>query len=95
MRLPFVAIPALCAMLGACSEFPELDQVIDNTSRDAPFPKLVPIHTITSSVPDSQIRPDATLDIEMRVSRLRARAARLKGTVVDGATRERMVAGVN
>lgn len=95
MRLPFVVIPALFAALSACSDFPELDEAVDDTSRDAPYPKLVPIETITASVPDSQIGPDATLDIETRVNRLRARAARLKGTVVDGATRERMVAGIN
>ena len=90
MRLTFVLILGL----SACSQFPELDESVDSQARDAPYPDLVRVETLKANLPDTRIEPDAADDVESRVERLRARAARLKGTVIDGQSRERLQAGL-
>lgn len=97
MRLRPAPVAALIAALSltGCSQFPELEQVEDSAAREAPYPDLVPIESITASVPDARTTPATAPDMETRVDRLKARAGRLKGTVVDAATHERMQAGVN
>ena len=100
MRLrpaPAVALIAAlsAAALSGCSQFPELEEVEDSAARNAPYPDLVPIESIKATVPDAQTTPETAPDLETRVDSLKARAGRLKGAVVDGATQERMQAGVN
>lgn len=81
--------------LTACSHFPELDGTVDSAARDAAYPDLIPVEQIYARMPDARIEPDTSLEVEARVDRLRSRAARLRGTVIDSATRHRMKVGVN
>ncbi len=91
----FAPVIMVSITLAACSQFPQLDETVDSQARRAAYPDLIPIEDIYTRIPDTRIYPDTPLRLEDRVSRLRARAARLRGTVIDGATRQRMRAGVN
>ena len=95
MRQKIVLIPALCAALSACGDFPELDEAVDSNARRAPYPDLVPLENVTGSLPEEQIKPETPEELDTRVARLKARAARLNRDVIDDATHERMQAGVN
>lgn len=82
-------------VLTACARFPELDATVDPSAEGADFPPLIPIEglleTPTSSDADG---PDPSADVAARVANLRARAARLRGQIVDPATRARMQRGI-
>lgn len=82
------------ATIAACSQFPELDNDAALGAREAPYPDLVPVETLRAQVPETAITPDNQTAVEARIARLRARAARLQGTVVDSGTRARMSQGV-
>lgn len=78
----------------ACSQFPELNEDAALGARDAPYPDLVPAATLRAQVPGAQITNESRSAVDVRIARLRSRAARLKGIVVDGGTRARMSQGV-
>lgn len=89
-----IAISMICAALAACSTFPELDASVSDEVRDAPYPDLVPMASLEQRTTEGRIT-DATLpDVNARIARLKARAARLRGTVIDAPTRRRMSGGV-
>ena len=94
MRLPLVFLPALFAALSACNEFPALDDTMDREARNAPYPDLVPIETLNAQAPDPRIKPETAADTQSRIDRLKARAARLQGNVIDAETHQRMQDGV-
>lgn len=94
MRLTLLPIPALLAALGACTQFPELDHTVDSDAQAAGYTDLVPIETIKSAIPETQIEPETQEDLEDRVARLKARSKRMRGAVVDDATQERMREGI-
>lgn len=92
----YLALSCLVAAttLAACSQFPELEEDAALGARDAPYPELVPAESLRAQVPGAQITDDSQAALDTRIARLRSRAARLKGTVVDGGTRARMSQGV-
>jgi len=92
----YLAVSCLVAAiaLAACSQFPELEQDAALGARDAPYPDLVPAETLRAQVGDAKITAESRTALEARIDRLRRRAARLKGTIVDGGTRARMSQGV-
>ncbi|WP_306152807.1 hypothetical protein [Roseovarius sp. MMSF_3281] len=94
MRFSAFACLIAAVFLAACSQFPELADDAALGSREAPYPDLVPVETLRGQVPDAAISPDSQPALDARITRLRARAARLKGTVVDRGTRARMSQGV-
>ncbi len=83
MRLPLLLILPLVAALSACNEFPELDDTVDS---DARYPALLPIESLTSRAPDPRIKPETAPDTQSRIDRLKSRAARLQGDVIDDET---------
>jgi len=89
----YIAILCLTT-LAACSQFPSLEEDAALGARDAPYPALVPTESLRTQIPGAQIIDDSQAALEARIARLRSRAARLKGTVVDGGTRARMSQGV-
>ena len=94
MHLRSALIPIVFAALGACSDFPELDDAVDSDAQGTTYPDLVPIESLNSRAPDQRITPETAPDLDSRIARLKNRAARLKGPVVDTETHERMKAGV-
>ncbi|WP_297769698.1 hypothetical protein [uncultured Roseovarius sp.] len=97
MRLrPIIPLlPFLCGIAAGCSELPPLEPGLDKAARNASYPDLVPAEQITERVPNDRINPDDQANLEKRGADLRARAARLKGGVIDTDTKSRMRAGVN
>ncbi|WP_415402377.1 hypothetical protein [Tateyamaria sp. SN3-11] len=80
----------------ACSQFPELDSVVDPDVANADYPPLVPIEQLLAeSEPIVADPADTTQTLEARVAALRARGRALqRRPIVDAATRARLSAGV-
>jgi len=90
----FIANLGLVVALAACTDIPELNGTLPPELETAEFPKLVPVEPLLARANDMQIT-EATADgMAARVSRLRARAARLRHSVIDGDARARMHDGV-
>lgn len=87
---PFSAL-ALLVAAGACGEFPQLD---GETDRTAPYPDLVPVENLRAGIPEQRIDDPADSRIESRIAALQARAARLRGRVIDNESRARLQGGV-
>jgi starvation-inducible outer membrane lipoprotein len=94
MRAHLAIAIALSATLTACTPFPELESTIPDDLKDAPYPDLVPLDTLNAAMAQPQLTDESLSGLESRADRLRARAARLGGTVIDAPTRQRMSTGV-
>ncbi|WP_456386903.1 hypothetical protein [Profundibacter sp.] len=81
-------------LLAGCSDFPELDAAITSAARNADYPNLLPIDQLIADAQQVQISPETVTNLEGRISHLNARAARLRGPVIDGASRARMRAAI-
>lgn len=81
--------------LAACTPFPQLENEASANALASPYPDLVPLDGYDKRLGASRITPETATGIEARVAQLRDRADRLRGTVVDPATRRRMGAGVS
>jgi len=93
--LRLAAIFAITAsLLAGCSDFPALDAAITPTARHAGYPSLMPIDQLMTNAAEVQITEETATTLQARVSHLKARAARLRGPVVDGASRARMRAAM-
>lgn len=87
---------ALIAGLTAagCAQFPELDATLTDEARAAPYPDLVPLEGLQARIGSTRIDPGTAPAVQARIAALKSRASRLRGTVIDDATRTRMQAGV-
>jgi len=87
----------LVLALTGCTRFPELDSAITAEARGADYPELLPTATLAAMAAEPAPEPDdqaARDPDEVRAARLRARAARLRGAVIDADTQTRMGEGV-
>lgn len=85
----------LALALGACTQFPELDDTIDPAAEAADYPRLIPLEPMLAEARAAPARNAETeAALEARAAALRARAARLRGEVVDAETQARMRRGV-
>jgi len=96
---PLPASLAAFLALAACAEPYPVAPDLAASGADAPWPALVPVERITAQVPPAApprntagTVADAPLDT--RAERLRARAERLRGPVIDPETERRMRRGV-
>lgn len=88
------ALGASLALTGACTQFPALDHTLTPELVSSQYPALVPIDPILAAARTRTTNPNqATAAIDARVSALRARAARLSGSVLSGAERQRLAQG--
>ncbi|WP_420859966.1 hypothetical protein [Marivivens marinus] len=87
------------ALLAACAEFPALDRVDVTSAERAPYPAIIPLGPVLAGLDQtsgqSPLTPEFAASLTARLRALQARAARLRGPVIDGTTRARMRAGVN
>lgn len=82
-------------LLGACTQFPALDDSVPDAAARAEYPDLVPLDPLLSSLADAPTKnTEIESNLQSRVAALRARAARLRRPIVDPATRARMRTGV-
>lgn len=90
-------LPACLALilLAACAEPYPLAPDLAASGADAPYPALVPVEQISAQVPPVTTTAATSEAIGSRADRLRARANRLRGPVIDTRTGERMRRGVD
>lgn len=92
-RMLFPAL--LLAAVAGCTPFPDLDFTQTAALEAAPYPTLVPIEPILASVDAAPTdAATETAALNARVAGLRARANRLRGSVLSGAERNRLQAGL-
>lgn len=85
----------LALALGACTQFPQLDETVEASAEAADYPKLIPLDPILADVdPDPEEDERTRAALRARAAALRARAAQLQGGVVDADTQARMRRGV-
>lgn len=94
MRLRLIFLSCLLCFGVGCTEFPDLDGAVSEAARDAPYPDLLPVEELNARISDPRITPETVSGLAARVAALKARAARLRGSVIDSPTRERMSIGV-
>lgn len=82
-------ILALTLALSACASFPELDARLDAADRNAPWPELVPTSQLIAAA-GAPGAPAASADLAARIAALDARAAALRGPVIDPAEAVRL-----
>ena len=86
---------ALFAFLAGCTQFPELDRTQTAALDAAAYPDLVPIEPILARVEEPGADPVAEeAGLEGRLARLRARADRLRGTVLTREEKRRLEQGL-
>ena len=78
--------------LSGCDDIPDIGSAQADAARNAPYPDLVPLDALLASAPSTapRITPASITATNDRIAQLRARAARLRGPVVDPATRSQM-----
>lgn len=76
----------------ACGDIPNVGGAQAEAARNAPYPDLVRLDTLLNAHRNTptRITPASTVTTNDRIAQLRARAARLRGPVVDAATRSQM-----
>jgi hypothetical protein len=90
MRLRPRSLPALfAALLSACADLPPADPAVGK----APPPALLPLDRLLAGVDAGSGRSPETA-LADRAARLRARAALMRGPVLDPATRARLAAAI-
>lgn len=89
MSMPVVFLLVLISLAG-CTQFPGIDEM--SATRSGPAPTLVPIDTLLAAA-DAPTPARAT-DLAERAARLKARAALMRGPVLDPATRARLAAAM-
>lgn len=88
-----LSLPALA--LTACTQFPELEYTQTRALETAQYPALVPIEPILANAPGPA--PDPTEDmaaLNIRLTALRARAAQMRGAVLNRAEKQRLEQGL-
>lgn len=80
---------------GACATLPDPGGRLSAAANEsAAPPELVPLAPLLAAADGITITPEVSLTVQNRAAALRTRAARLRGPVVDPATRQRMARGV-
>lgn len=90
MTLRRLSLFCVATALGACGAFPEVDAATSEAALDAPFPELRPVESLRATVPEEKIDDDTGDNLQSRADRLRARAAGLRGSVLDTRSRARL-----
>jgi hypothetical protein len=94
ITLALIASLGIAAALPACTQFPDLEQTVRDAARNGPYPDLVPLDGLQARLAASRFDAGTAPAIDARIAQLEARAARLRGSVIDDASRARMQAGV-
>ena len=85
-----ILLPLLVALIG-CSAPPALTALPASTR---PAPALVPIDTLLAQVAPARATVQVADNLAARAARLRARAALMRGPIIDPATRARLAAAI-
>lgn len=89
------ALLASLTLTGACTQFPQLDHTVTPELANSEYPMLVALESVLAAAKTSSLEPvQATAAVDARVNALKARAARLRGSVLSGAERQRLANGL-
>ena len=88
LRLSFAF--TIVALLGACSDFPQLDDAVSPAAKNAPYPSLIPMDQALANAQDVQITDETVSTLNGRLNGLKNRATRAKRPVIDDETRNRL-----
>ncbi len=89
------ALPVLAFGLGACTQFPQLDARVTPALAASDYPALVPVEPVLAQATQGRVDPAQTqANLQARVANLRARANRLRGSVLTGRERQRLAQGL-
>ncbi len=89
-------LSALLLLTGACTQFPDLDPTLTPALEAAEYPTLVPLAPMLAAAQTPGVEPaQAAATIDARVAALRSRAARLRGSVLNGPERQRLAQGLS
>lgn len=91
--MKLMALPSfflLIMVLTSCSALQDAEDRSSRQIRNTGFPDLVPIETIVGIGQLERADPQTQAVLEARVARLKARAARLKRSVIDPNSRNRL-----
>jgi len=81
--------------LGACTQFPQLDARVTPELEKADYPTLIPLAPVLAAASEQRVDPvQETAQIDSRIAALRARAAGLRGSVLNGAEQVRLAQGL-
>jgi hypothetical protein len=80
--------------LAACTDFPALDAAVSRRPDPGPAPDLLPIDTLLSATAGARLDASDGAALAARAERLRARAALMRGPVLDPETRARLAAAI-
>ncbi|MEM8775996.1 MAG: hypothetical protein AAGF53_13240 [Pseudomonadota bacterium] len=89
-KAKLIAAIFLVAFGTSCTQFPELDETFTRDARSSPFPQLGPAEDLRAQVGEALITDESIARTEARINALKARAARLRGTVIDQNSRNRL-----
>lgn len=92
-----LALPAalMVTLFAGCAQLPALDGTITPELEAAAYPDLVPLGPVLASAQSAGTDPlGLTTAIDGRVAALKARAARLRGSVLSGAEQQRLAKGL-
>ena len=94
LRSSYIWAIALLFAAG-CTPFPQLDDSIRPEVRNADYATLVPLSTLQTSTDPIRVDPVQTqAQLNGRLAGLRARAERLRGSVLTGREKQRLQEGL-
>jgi hypothetical protein len=76
--------------LSACTQFPQLDATLEDTDKDAPYPRLFSKSAIEQGTQRVTITPEVTQGINDRVAALKARAKAIGATAMTAKERAQL-----
>lgn len=93
--IALLLLPLAFVAVTGCTQFPALDRIEPAQGTSDTYPDLVPVEPLLAQATAGRIDPVRTqAGIEGRVARLRARAARLRGSILSGRERQRLAQGL-
>lgn len=80
--------------LAGCTTFPALDAAVSQRPDPGPAPELLPIDSLLAATGGARLDAADGAALAARAARLRARAALMRGPVLDPETRARLAAAI-
>ena len=85
----------MLSIAASCTQFPALDSRATPELLASEYPELVPVDPLLARAQGGRVNVDRTeAALEGRVAALQARAARLRGSVLTGAEKQRLSQGL-
>ncbi len=95
MTRALLILALLAPLTAGCTQIPDLDRTITPAMAAAPFPALVPLAPVLARAEAPGLDPErGNAELDARVTALKTRAARLRGSVLTGRESQRLTQGL-